>query len=110
MTELTSEAHEASQLTLFTPTETPAKVKMVDTNTSEEPITKARKKSPTVKNFKDDAGEYEWRTGRYKTWQAKLIYAQLGDEPSNGDVLIGQMETPKLAAQVVDEHNAWFTE
>jgi hypothetical protein len=57
---------------------------------------------------KDDYADHEWRTGRYKTWQASLIYAQLGNKPASGDACIGQMGSPKLAKQVVQEHNGWL--
>lgn len=39
-----------------------------------------------------------WRTGRKV---ARTIYLQLGDEPSDWDVLYGVMDTPELAAATV---------
>jgi len=44
-----------------------------------------------------------WRTGRKV---GRTIYAQVGDEPSDGDVLIGVMDTPGLARKAVDGVNA----
>lgn len=43
-----------------------------------------------------------WRIG----WSlGRTVYAQVGDEPSKRDVLLGLMETEALARAVVDEHN-----
>jgi hypothetical protein len=44
-----------------------------------------------------------WRTGRKV---GRTIYAMLGDEPSDRDVLIGMMDRPAIAAEAVDAHNA----
>ena len=44
----------------------------------------------------------KWRTGRKV---GRTIYVQIGDEPSNNDVLIGVMDTPELAQAAVDSHN-----
>ena len=44
-----------------------------------------------------------WRTGRH---QGRAVYAQYGNEPTRTDVLIGLMDTPELAAEVVLAHNA----
>jgi 6-pyruvoyltetrahydropterin/6-carboxytetrahydropterin synthase len=44
-----------------------------------------------------------WRTGRRV---GRTIYAQAGPEPSDDDLLIGVMDTPELAAEAVDAHNA----
>jgi hypothetical protein len=43
-----------------------------------------------------------WRVGRKV---GRTIYAQLGDEPSDDDVLIGMMDTPALAKDAVESHN-----
>lgn len=48
--------------------------------------------------------ERPWRTGRKV---GRNIYSMCGDEPDDRhDVMIGQMDTTKLAMQVVAEHNA----
>lgn len=70
-----------------------------------EPVVRARKGKF---QHKDEYKDYEWRTGRAKSWQARLIYAQLRDVPSDGDILIGQMESPALAKAVVEDHNGWL--
>lgn len=44
-----------------------------------------------------------WRTGRRV---GRTLYAQLGPEASDADPLIGLMDTPELAAEVVEAHNA----
>ena len=44
-----------------------------------------------------------WRTGRKV---GRTIYVQVGDEPSDGDHLIGVMDTPELARQAADAVNA----
>ena len=43
-----------------------------------------------------------WRTGRKV---GRTIYTQAGDEPSDGDHLIGVMDTPELAQRVVTAVN-----
>lgn len=43
-----------------------------------------------------------WRTGRKL---GRTVYAVIGNEPSDGDLFIGIMDTPKLAAMVVEQHN-----
>lgn len=43
-----------------------------------------------------------WRVGRKV---GRTIYALLGDELSDADVLIGVMDTPELAKEAVDAHN-----
>lgn len=43
-----------------------------------------------------------WRTGRKVR---RTIYAQIGSEPSDDDVLIGVMDTPALAENAVASHN-----
>jgi hypothetical protein len=44
-----------------------------------------------------------WRTGRKV---GRTIYAQIGEQPSDLDVLIGVMDTTVLAQQAVRDHNA----
>lgn len=44
-----------------------------------------------------------WRVGRKL---GRTIYAQFAEEPSDGDLLLGMMDTPELAQQVVLDHNA----
>jgi hypothetical protein len=43
-----------------------------------------------------------WRTGRKV---GRTIYAQIGEQPSDGDVLIGMMDTRELADEAVRAHN-----
>lgn len=43
-----------------------------------------------------------WRVGRKV---GRTIYAQLDDEPSDHDPLIGTMDTPELATAAVEAHN-----
>lgn len=43
-----------------------------------------------------------WRTGRKV---GRTIYAQLGELPSDDDRLIGVMDTPVMASEVVNAHN-----
>lgn len=47
--------------------------------------------------------EQVWRVGRSV---GRTVYRQLGDDPAKGDQLIGTMDTPELAARVVDAVNA----
>jgi hypothetical protein len=44
-----------------------------------------------------------WRTGRKV---GRTIYAMIFGEPCTADVLIGMMDSPDLARQVVADHNA----
>jgi hypothetical protein len=44
-----------------------------------------------------------WRVGRKV---GRTIYAQIGPEPSDDDVLIGVMDTRALAEEAVAAHNA----
>lgn len=44
-----------------------------------------------------------WRTGRKV---GRTIYAQVGEQPSDEDVLIGVMDTPRLAEEAANAHNA----
>jgi hypothetical protein len=46
-----------------------------------------------------------WRTGRRV---GRNIYAQVGDDPSDDDVIIGQMDTAELAQGAVDSHNVAY--
>lgn len=43
-----------------------------------------------------------WRVGRKV---GRTIYAMVGDEPSDDDVLIGMMDSVELAALAVGAHN-----
>jgi hypothetical protein len=52
-------------------------------------------------------GLVTWRTGRKV---GRTIYLQLGQDPSDDDVLIGVMDRPDLAEIVVDAVNEWTTE
>ena len=50
-----------------------------------------------------DLDQYaRWRTGRKV---GRTIYRQVGEEPSDDDRLIGVMDTPELAALVVEAVN-----
>lgn len=55
---------------------------------------------------KVDAGLYplqnHWRVGRKG---GRTIYAQIGPEPSDDDVLIGVMDTRSIAQEAVSAHN-----
>lgn len=44
-----------------------------------------------------------WRTGRKV---GRTIYVQVNAEPSEADILIGMMDTPLLATEAADAHNA----
>jgi hypothetical protein len=48
-----------------------------------------------------------WRTGRKV---GRTIYAVVGKEPSDRDILIGMMDTPALAVHVVAAHNRFLLE
>lgn len=43
-----------------------------------------------------------WRVGRSV---GRTIYAQVDEEPSKADVLVGFMDSRELAARVVEAHN-----
>jgi hypothetical protein len=43
-----------------------------------------------------------WRVGRKV---GRTIYVQVGEEPSDADILIGMMDTRELAAAAVEAHN-----
>lgn len=57
----------------------------------------------------DDGGErvgvLPWRVGRKVK---RTIYQQIGPDPSDDDVLIGMMDTPELASEVVRTRNAFW--
>lgn len=44
----------------------------------------------------------KWRTGRKL---ARTVYAQVGKEPADVDVLLGLMDTPALAREACEAHN-----
>lgn len=44
----------------------------------------------------------EWRVGRRVS---RNVYSMTGDEPSDDDTLIGQMDTGQLARECVFRHN-----
>lgn len=44
-----------------------------------------------------------WRVGRKL---GRTVYAMVGESASDEDVLLGMMDTPELAAVVVNTHNA----
>jgi hypothetical protein len=50
----------------------------------------------------DELRALPWRTGRKV---GRTIYAVVGKEPSDRDVLIGMMDSALLAADVVMAHN-----
>lgn len=52
--------------------------------------------------------EFEWRTGRPKSKEAKCVYVQLDEKPSKDDILIGEMKSPTVAKEVVETHNGQF--
>lgn len=50
-----------------------------------------------------DPVECKWRVGRRNP---RVIYAQLGTEPSDDDFMIGAMDDAEIAHEVVESHNA----
>lgn len=46
-----------------------------------------------------------WRVGRSV---GRTLYIQIGEEGSKSDILIGMMDTPELAQNVVDAVNKEF--
>jgi len=44
---------------------------------------------------------FPWRVGH----TGRMVYAQIGDDISDDDVLIGVMDTPELAAEACAAHN-----
>ena len=46
--------------------------------------------------------DVEWRVGRNT---GRTIYAQIGKEPSDEDILIGMMDDPEVAHEAVSAHN-----
>lgn len=65
----------------------------------EQPITDALRLAP----FGADPSTFHWHVWRKV---GRTIYVQLGAEPSDDDPLIGVMDTPRLANEAVDSHNA----
>jgi hypothetical protein len=55
---------------------------------------------------KSDFVDFPWRTGRTV---GRTIYAQGGPRPTPNDPLIGTMDTPELATEVVRTHNQRLT-
>lgn len=51
----------------------------------------------------DDILELKWRVGRKL---GRTIYAMLGEEPSDDDLLLGVLDEEYLAEHVVEVHNA----
>ena len=49
-----------------------------------------------------DLASLPWRVGRHV---GRTVYAVMGTEASDDDVLIGTMDTRELAVEVVDAHN-----
>ena len=45
-----------------------------------------------------------WRTGRKV---GRTIYAMVGEQPSDDDILIGMMDSIEIADRLVHDHNAW---
>lgn len=44
-----------------------------------------------------------WRVGRKLK---RTIYAMIGTQPADHDILLGMMDTEEIAQQVVRDHNA----
>jgi hypothetical protein len=44
-----------------------------------------------------------WRVGRK---QGRNLYAMRGSEPSDGDILFGQLDSEAIAANAVNAHNS----
>ncbi len=53
-------------------------------------------------SMSDDLIKSPWRCGRKV---GRTIYAQIGSEPGEDDLLIGMMDSPELALAVVEAHN-----
>lgn len=51
---------------------------------------------------KDNLVKNKWRVGRKV---GRTVYAQVGNNPTNKDVLIGVFDTKELANQAVKDHN-----
>lgn len=49
-----------------------------------------------------DVRHLPWRVGRSL---GRTIYAQVGDEPSKDDILLGMMDDMSVAALIVEHHN-----
>ena len=57
---------------------------------------------PTPERLYQLAQSATWRVGRKV---GRTLYAQMASEPSDGDLLIGMMDTRELAHIVVQSHN-----
>jgi hypothetical protein len=66
------------------------------------PITTALRASEAAR----DPSMYQWHTWRIGSKVGRTIHAQLGELPSDDDPLIGVMDTPQLAEEIVNSHNA----
>lgn len=56
----------------------------------------------------DEGGDVAWAVGwpwRVGRKVGRTIYAVTGSDPSDADVLIGMMDSRKLAAEAVGAHN-----
>jgi hypothetical protein len=62
---------------------------------------------PVVGRMYELAQRATWRVGRKV---GRTIYAQILSEPSDGDVLIGVMDTRELAVLAVQSHNRYLQE
>lgn len=49
------------------------------------------------------ARDHPWRVGRKL---GRTLYAQLGPDPGEGDLLLGMLDDAELAAYIVELHNA----
>jgi hypothetical protein len=47
---------------------------------------------------------YRWRTGRRN---GRVLYALIGDEPSDDDIMIAAVDAPEIAHLIVLTHNRW---
>lgn len=47
-----------------------------------------------------------WRTGLKL---GRTLYAMVGAEPSLNDECFGVVDTPDIAARIVEDHNRWLT-
>jgi hypothetical protein len=65
-------------------------------------ITKALQESEIAR----DPETFHWHLWRVGRKVGRTIYVQFGIEPSDDDVLIGVMDTPWLAAEAINAHNA----
>ena len=58
---------------------------------------------PAPRPSGEELQKLRWRQGRRV---GRTIYAEIGDQPSEADPLIGVMDSPGLAESVVISHNA----